>query len=64
MEFDARRVDGLKVALISGDGLVMEFTGPGVVWYQSRGLETFVEEVYELLLGTGQENDAGDVGLF
>lgn len=58
VEFDARRVGGLASTVLSGEGLVMEFTGPGTVWYQTRGLDTFTESIVEAMPGTG-ENDGG-----
>jgi uncharacterized protein (AIM24 family) len=36
VDLDARRVGGLRSTLLSGEGLVMDFTGPGTVWYQTR----------------------------
>jgi len=35
-EFDVKKVGGLKSTLLSGEGLVCEFTGPGSVWLQTR----------------------------
>ncbi|EMA42762.1 TIGR00266 family protein [Halococcus saccharolyticus] len=55
VEFDARRVGGLKSTLLSGEGIVMDFTGPGTVWYQTRGLDTFTEEIMEAMPGTGDD---------
>ena len=64
-EFDARRVGGLKSTLLSGEGLVMEFTGPGRVWYQTRGLDSFTSAIAESLTGTGDEGgDAPDMDDF
>ncbi|WP_128477450.1 TIGR00266 family protein [Halorussus pelagicus] len=59
VDFDARRVGGLKSTLLSGEGLVMEFTGPGTVWYQTRGLETFTDAIAGSLPGSG--DDAGGI---
>ncbi|MFW5918371.1 MAG: TIGR00266 family protein [Haloferacaceae archaeon] len=42
VEFEVQRVGGLKSTLLSGEGLVFEFTGPGTVWYQTRDLDGFV----------------------
>lgn len=42
VEFETQRVGGLKSTLLSGEGLVFEFTGPGTVWYQTRDLDGFV----------------------
>lgn len=42
VQFETQRVGGLKSTLLSGEGLVFEFTGPGTVWYQTRDLDGFV----------------------
>lgn len=39
VEFETRRIGGLKSSLLSGEGLVCEFTGPGSAWYQTRDLD-------------------------
>ncbi|RXK47811.1 TIGR00266 family protein [Halorientalis pallida] len=57
VDFDARRVGDLKSTLLSGEGLVMEFTGPGNVWYQTRGLDSFVDTIASAL-PTSDDNDA------
>jgi len=49
VNFDARRVGGLKSTLLSGEGLVMEFTGPGTLWYQTRGLDSFTALIAQQL---------------
>lgn len=49
VEFDARRVGGLKSTLLSGEGVVMEFTGPGTVWYQTRGIDSFASAIAGVL---------------
>jgi len=36
VDFDIRKVGGLKSTILSGEGLVCEFSGPGTVWLQSR----------------------------
>ena len=55
VEFDARRVGGLKSTLLSGEGIVMDFTGPGTIWYQTRGLDTFAEAIMEAMPGSGDD---------
>lgn len=63
--FDARRVGGLKTTLLSGEGLVMEFTGPGTVWYQTRGLDAFASALAALLPDRSDRSDEGfDAGDF
>jgi uncharacterized protein (TIGR00266 family) len=43
IEYSTRRVGGLKSTLLSGEGLVFEFTGPGTAWYQTRDMDSLVE---------------------
>jgi uncharacterized protein (TIGR00266 family) len=59
VDFDARRVGGLKSTMLSGEGLVMDFTGPGTVWYQTRGLDTFTESIVETMPNTGDDGGGG-----
>ena len=40
--YKVKRVGGLKSTLFSGEGLVVEFTGPGRVLVQSRSPEAFL----------------------
>jgi uncharacterized protein (TIGR00266 family) len=47
VDFDARRVGDLKSSLLSGEGYVMEFTGGGSVWYQTRGLDAFTAAIVD-----------------
>jgi uncharacterized protein (TIGR00266 family) len=60
VDFDARRVGDLKATLLSGEGVVMEFTGGGSVWYQTRGLDAFTSAIAELL-PTGNDGGGADV---
>jgi uncharacterized protein (TIGR00266 family) len=65
VQFDAHRVGGLKSTLLSGEGLVMDFTGPGTVWYQTRGLDSFTSAIADALPGTGDnDNDASGLDDF
>lgn len=43
IEYSTRRVGGLKSTLLSGEGLVFEFTGPGTTWYQTRDMDSLVD---------------------
>jgi uncharacterized protein (TIGR00266 family) len=43
IEYSTRRVGGLKSTLLSGEGLVFEFTGPGTAWYQTRDMDSLVD---------------------
>ncbi|MGM0592031.1 MAG: TIGR00266 family protein [Halobacteriota archaeon] len=40
--FDVETVGGLKSTLLSGEGLVCTFTGPGTVWLQTRSPDAFL----------------------
>jgi uncharacterized protein (TIGR00266 family) len=42
LDFEVRRVGGLKSTLFSGEGLVCEFSGEGRVWTQTRSPEAFL----------------------
>ena len=42
IEYSIEQVGGLKSTLLSGEGLVFEFTGPGTAWYQTRDLDALV----------------------
>ena len=41
-DFTVRRVGGLKSTLLSGEGLVAEFSGEGRVWLQTRSPDSFL----------------------
>lgn len=41
-DFTVRRVGGLKSTLLSGEGLVADFTGSGRVWLQTRSQDAFL----------------------
>lgn len=48
VQFTTRRVGGLKSTLLSGEGLVVDLTGPGIVLLQTRSmsaLETWVRSI-------------------
>ena len=40
--FEVRRIGGLKSTLFSGEGLVVELTGPGRFWLQTRSEDAFL----------------------
>ena len=42
VDYSVRRVGDLKSTLLSGEGLVFEFTGPGTAWYQTRDMDALV----------------------
>lgn len=41
-DFTVRRVAGLKSTILSGEGLVCHFEGPGRVWIQTRSPDAFL----------------------
>ena len=42
LDFEVRRVGGLKETFLSGEGLVAEFAGEGKLWLQTRSIGEFV----------------------
>jgi len=40
--FNVRRVGGIKSTLLSGEGLVVDLTGPGRVLLQTRSTDAFL----------------------
>jgi uncharacterized protein (TIGR00266 family) len=42
LNYRIRRAGGWKTTILSGEGLVLEFTGTGVVWLQTRNLGQLV----------------------
>lgn len=63
VDFDANRPGGMKSTLLSGEGLVFEFSGPGTVWYQTRGLNTFASSIAEVLPGGDSGSSDDGVGV-
>jgi uncharacterized protein (TIGR00266 family) len=53
IEYTTRRVGDLKSTLLSGEGLVFEFTGPGTAWYQTRDMDSLVEVIAPRLPNQG-----------
>jgi uncharacterized protein (TIGR00266 family) len=53
VQYSVRRVGGLKSTLFSGEGLVVEFTGPGRVWIQTRNPGAFISWLAPQLPKTG-----------
>ena len=49
VDYQVRKVGGLKSTLLSGEGLVAEFTGPGRVYLQTRSADAFVDWLAPLL---------------
>jgi uncharacterized protein (AIM24 family) len=42
LSFNVRRIGGLKSTLFSGEGLVVDLTGPGKFWMQTRSEDAFL----------------------
>ncbi len=42
LQWQVRKVGGMKSFLLSGEGLVCHFTGRGRVWVQTRSLDAFI----------------------
>ena len=53
IEYSTRRVGDLKSTLLSGEGLVFEFTGPGTAWYQTRDMDSLVDVIAPRLSNQG-----------
>jgi uncharacterized protein (TIGR00266 family) len=56
VNWDVRRVGGLKSTLFSGEGLVAEFEGPGRVWLQTRSQDAFLSWLVPQLPSTNDSN--------
>ncbi|MBT3771891.1 MAG: hypothetical protein HOE92_04190 [Euryarchaeota archaeon] len=44
-----KKLGGLKSALLGGEGLVMDFTGQGTVWVQTRNISSFASRIIPFL---------------
>ena len=53
MQFTVRRVGNWKSTILSGEGLVTDFVGPGKVLLQSRTLGAFVQSILPMLPNQG-----------
>ncbi|MGH9867212.1 MAG: TIGR00266 family protein [Candidatus Polarisedimenticolia bacterium] len=64
LEYDVRKVGGWKSTLLSGEGLVCEFRGNGVLWLQTRSTQAFLSWLLPRLpTGTGGGGGRGG-GIF
>lgn len=63
VDFDVNRPGGMKSMLLSGERLAFEFSGPGTVWYQTRGLSAFASAVAEVLPGGDDGGGGGNGGI-
>ena len=56
-DFAVRRVAGLKSTILSGEGLVCRFEGPGRVWLQTRSPDAFLSWLLPKIPRTTYAND-------
>ncbi len=42
LDFNVRRIGGLKSTIFGGEGLVAEFNGNGTVYVQTRSVDSFI----------------------
>ncbi len=49
LDFRVSKVGGLKATVLSGEGLVVDFTGKGKVWIQTRSIADYVGWLASLL---------------
>jgi len=49
LDFRVRKAGGLKATILSGEGLVAEFSGKGKVWIQTRSIAEYVGWLVSLL---------------
>jgi len=65
LQWNVRKVSGLFTSLISGEGLVSEFSGRGNVWLQTRSNQAFLDWLLPRLptarAGSGGRGDVGGV---
>lgn len=54
MGFNVRRIGGLKSTLFSGEGLVVDLTGPGRAWLQTRSQDAFLSWLIPRLPGSDE----------
>lgn len=49
VQYSVNKLGGLKSALLGGEGLVMNFTGQGTVWVQTRNFSSFATRLIPFL---------------
>ena len=49
LNFKVKKVGGLKATILSGEGLVAEFSGSGKVWIQTRSVSDYIGWISSLL---------------
>lgn len=65
VDWNVRKVSGMFTSLISGEGLVSEFTGTGNVWLQTRSNQAFLDWLIPRLptarTSTGGRGEVGGI---
>jgi uncharacterized protein (TIGR00266 family) len=56
VDYEVRKFAGWKSTLLGGEGLVVELTGPGTAWMQTRSADAFIDWITPRLPKT---NDSG-----
>lgn len=49
LDYEVKKVGGMKSLMFSGEGLVCRFSGHGKLWLQTRSLDSFVGEIVPFL---------------
>jgi uncharacterized protein (TIGR00266 family) len=49
LEYEVKKVGGLKSLFLSGEGLVCRFSGHGKLWIQTRSLDAFIGAIVPML---------------
>jgi uncharacterized protein (TIGR00266 family) len=49
LDYEVRKVGGMKSLVFSGEGLVCRFAGRGKLWLQTRSLDAFIGEIVPYL---------------
>lgn len=53
LQHKIRAVGGIKSTILSGEGLVSEFQGPGTIWTQSRSTQSFISWLVSKMPSSG-----------
>lgn len=56
MGFNVRRVGGITSTLFSGEGLVVDLTGPGRIWMQTRSTDAFLSWLLPRIPNQGERH--------
>jgi uncharacterized protein (AIM24 family) len=49
LDYEVKKVGGIKSLLLSGEGLVCRFSGTGKLWIQTRSLDAFIGTIVPFL---------------